>query len=74
MSDSIELKPCPFCGAKVTICAGHGAHAGQYGFCHPGGRDGFDLSPRCIVRTNIVFVNFREASEWAAAWNRRAGE
>lgn len=67
MSDGIELKPCPFCGADVRMvksrpiegCGG----TPSYIFSHPDGD--------CVVRRSVVCVNIREASEWSFAWNRR---
>ena len=70
MADKIELKPCPFCGAEVTMQKGR--TSGGYAFCHPQVDWVKNPTKRCVVRANIVFVNYREASEWAAAWNRRA--
>lgn len=77
MSD-IELKPCPFCGAEVSMARMTGAYSGGFSFCHHNGThangiggDTFD-DHGCVVRRAIVFVNEREAREWADAWNRRA--
>ncbi len=66
--NEIELIPCPFCGAEVSMTAGRPVPgmfpARSYTFTHPAGD--------CVVRRRVVFVNLREAREWAAAWNRRA--
>ena len=69
-SDAIELIPCPFCGAEVSMTAGRPVPgmfpARSYTFTHPAGD--------CVVRQRVVCVNLREAREWAAAWNRRAND
>lgn len=72
MSDEIKLKPCPFCGAEVTMRKGVKGAPQMFAFNHHGGRNGYNMNPTCIVRTDIVFINRREAQEWADAWNRRA--
>ena len=67
-TDEIHLEPCPFCGADVRMTAGRPVFgtfpARSYTFTHPSGD--------CVVWRSVVFVNLREAREWAAAWNRRA--
>ena len=69
-NDAIELIPCPFCGAEVSMTAGQPVSgtfpARSYTFTHAAGE--------CGVRRSVVFVNLREAREWAAAWNRRAND
>jgi hypothetical protein len=68
MENEIKLNPCPFCGATVHMDAGRPFEGcggtPSYTFVHPGNE--------CVVRRAIVFVNRREAMEWAAMWNRRA--
>jgi hypothetical protein len=64
----IHLDPCPFCGKAVIMQRSTKKYGGAYGyaFCHPG------PPTTCVIRCGIVFVNFREASEWAKRWNTRA--
>ena len=64
---AIELKPCPCCGVEVNMEPTTGRYKGGYAFCHPGGK----TSVKCVMQGGIIFSNFREAQEWADAWNRR---
>jgi hypothetical protein len=69
-SKKIELRECPFCGAPVRLEQGkehYGSFDCGWAFTHTA------CEPNeCVVRRAIIFVNTREATEWASAWNRRA--
>jgi hypothetical protein len=80
MTDEIELKPCPFCGAKVAI-EPHPRHCGMgYQFRHPNGATpsilggGHMSYDRCPMRDRVILDSRRDAEAWADAWNRREPE
>ncbi len=60
-----ELKPCPFCGAKVKLNNSNGL---WYIMCHEC-RAKID----CVSSIKNKRVNYRDKGEVIAAWNRRVG-
>lgn len=58
----IVLKPCPFCGSKVSMTY----HSGENAFCiwHIGGE-------LCEIEEPIKIDGVKSLAEAAEAWNRR---
>lgn len=66
MSETIELKPCPFCGSKAEL---YHDQSSDYP-CN------WTYAVQCTDRDNcwIQGGNFKTEQEAIAAWNKRPGE
>jgi Lar family restriction alleviation protein len=58
MSETVQLKPCPFCGSEAAIRNLHGEGV-RFGVC----------CTKCFGEIDAVFRTREHAAE---AWNRRA--
>lgn len=59
INNTVDLKPCPFCGGNVHYSGGDSAHI----VC---------LNPGCDVLDITLRASFNSFDELARQWNRRA--
>ena len=72
-----ELKPCPFCGGKVTIAKMGDSKIGRRWFVTRGTNKSKSCSCRVFMESDLFYSDNKDAADIAKqqlveAWNRRA--